>query len=86
MFITETWLRAKDPVTIAECSPPGYTFMNVPRPTDPHIALYCIGGIAVILKSPLQLHLEVCDYVTLSTFELAHVVSNAGSIHFLVVY
>lgn len=80
MFITETWLRAEDPVVIAECSPPGYTFMNVPRPTDPH------GGIAVIFKSPLQLHLKVCESVTFSTFELAHVVSKAGSIHFLVVY
>ncbi|XP_063952043.1 uncharacterized protein LOC129274037 [Lytechinus pictus] len=80
MIITETWLRAEDQVVIAECLPAGYAVVNAPRPTDPH------GGIAVIFKSPLQLQLKMDDSLTYSTFELAHVVSNGGQLHFLVVY
>ena len=53
MIITETWLRTDDPVVINESTPPGYTFLNAPRPNSAH------GGIAVISRAPLGLRLDL---------------------------
>ncbi len=80
MIVTETWLRSDDLVIINECTPPGYAFLNAPRPGSAH------GGIAVIFRTPLGFRLDTQPSLTFTTFELAHVVNKAGTFHFLIVY
>ncbi|XP_072021334.1 uncharacterized protein [Amphiura filiformis] len=74
LCLTETWLRPDDPVVIEELSPPGYSFINVPRNSevDHH------GGIGILFKS--QLHLGLSANVQLPTFETFEytVVSNTS--------
>ena len=53
MFLTETWLRCDDQVTIGEMAPPGYSVINVPRK-----AYFRGGGIGVVYKSHLHLQLR----------------------------
>ncbi|KAK7497763.1 hypothetical protein BaRGS_00010897 [Batillaria attramentaria] len=48
-FMTETWLKEKgDEVAITELTPPGYTFLHVPRTTGRG------GGIGVLFRSHLK--------------------------------
>ena len=46
MCITESWLRHNDSVVISECTPPGYSCLNVPRECESYG-----GGIAVVLRA-----------------------------------
>ena len=50
LCLTETWLRKDDPVVIGEISPPGYSFINVPRNSNNHR-----GGVGILYKSQLSL-------------------------------
>ncbi|XP_072023162.1 uncharacterized protein [Amphiura filiformis] len=79
MFITETWLNQNDNVVIGECSPPGYSFVNVPRGTSDH------GGIAIISKSSLKLHTVQLQH-SVTTFESASVIDPAYGIQYIVIY
>ena len=66
MFLTETWLRKNDPVKIGELTPPGYTFINVPRVTvDDHH-----GGIGVLYRDNLKIVQVLNDnFIKISSFE-----------------
>ncbi|XP_071481961.1 uncharacterized protein [Diadema antillarum] len=82
MFLTETWLHSVDPVVIDECTPAGYTFLNVARGrNDPH------GGIAVIYKTALNLSAANINILSShDTFELAAVTNPSRSICYVVIY
>ncbi|XP_071482935.1 uncharacterized protein [Diadema antillarum] len=82
MFLTETWLHNVDPVVIDECTPAGYTFLNVVRGgNDPH------GGIAVIYKTALILSIANINILSShDTFELAAVTNPSRSICYVVIY
>ncbi len=58
MIITETWLHDDETIIIGEATPPGYSFLNYPRPTITHG-----GGIGILFKTPLKLSLRKtqCD-------------------------
>ena len=51
MLFTETWLAEDDNVVIGELTPPGYSFINVPRREATG------GGIGALYKSNLNLSL-----------------------------
>ncbi|XP_071510967.1 uncharacterized protein [Diadema antillarum] len=82
MFLTETWLLSVDPVVIDECTPAGYTFLNVARGrNDP------LGGIAVIYKTALNLSTANINILSShDTFELAAVANPSRSICYVVIY
>ena len=80
MFLTETWLNSEDDVVIGECTPPGYTFLNVPR-----LSQNRGGGIGVLFKTHLKLRLKQADPLN-STFEHAHVTNSSSSVNFIIVY
>ncbi|XP_071498749.1 uncharacterized protein [Diadema antillarum] len=82
MFLTETWLHSVDPVVIDECTPAGYTFLNVARGrNDPH------GRIAVIYKTALNLSTANINILSShDTFELAAVTNPSRSICYVVIY
>eukprot|EP00057_Strongylocentrotus_purpuratus_P002063 XP_003723768.1 PREDICTED: RNA-directed DNA polymerase from mobile element jockey-like [Strongylocentrotus purpuratus] len=80
MFLTETWLRAEDPVVINECTPAGFTFLNVARGrNDAH------GGIAVIYKTTLKLS-TVNILSPRDTYELAAVTDPSRSVCYVAIY
>ena len=67
MIIVESWLKDSDDVVIGECTPPGYTFLNMPRDSE-----NCGGGIAMLYKTPLKMLLKPAnDDFKFSTFEHA---------------
>ena len=52
LFLTETWLSQNDPVIIGELTPPGYTFLNIPRlETAYMVVLVCYSKLLFIYKS-----------------------------------
>ena len=75
MIITETWLASEDPVVIKECTPPGYTFLSIPRGNDD-----CHGGIVAIFKSSLKLSNVNIDFKP-TNFEFACFTNPSKSIH-----
>ena len=80
MIIVESWLNDADDVVIGECTPPGYTFLNMPRDS-----VNRGGGIAVLFKTPLKMLLKQSDSVY-DTFEFAHVTDKSNSLNFVIVY
>ncbi|XP_072028462.1 uncharacterized protein [Amphiura filiformis] len=79
MLVTESWLYNDDHVVIGECTPPGYSFLNIPRPSG-----RC-GGIAVLFKSQLQLRLRSTT-ITTTYFEFACITDNVGLLNLVVIY
>ena len=84
LCLTETWLRPEDPVVIGELSPPGYTFINVPRENaeDHH------GGVGVLFKSQLHLGLLKTDiqFPKYDTFQYTVVSNTSRTLTIIVVY
>ena len=80
MFLTETWLSSDDDAVIGECTPPGYTFLNVPR-----VSTNRGGGIGVLFKTHHKLRLKQVDCFN-STFEHTCVTNSSSSINFIIVY
>ena len=61
MIIVESWLDdISDSVIIGFCTPPGYTFLNMPRNSKNRGA-----GIAVVFKTPLKMITKQSDTVLL---------------------
>ena len=62
MIIVESWLKESDDVVIGECTPPGYTFLNMPRDSENRG-----GGIAMLYKTPLKggLVLSKCKFCSI---------------------
>lgn len=81
MIIVESWLDSEsDSVIIGFCTPPGYSFLNIPRDS-----VNRGGGIAVVFKTPMKLIIKQIISVY-TTFEYAHITNNSHSINFVVVY
>jgi len=51
LLLTETWHTAHDDVPLLRCVPPGYTHIDVPRPSDGSRQNH--GGVAAIITSQL---------------------------------
>ncbi len=80
MFLTETWMGGDtDKVVIGELSPPGYTFINIPRPND------CHGGIGVLHRQSLKLQVYPSTFTAIS-FEYVIIVDTVNEINFVVTY
>ncbi len=80
MFLTETWMGGDtDEVVIGELSPPGYTFINIPRPND------CHGGIGVLHHQSLKLQVYPSTFTAIS-FEYVIIVDTVNKINFVVTY
>jgi hypothetical protein len=80
MIVTESWLRNDDHVIIGESTPPGYSFLNIPRPDGTSY-----GGIAIVFKSQLQLRLRTNPSIT-TYFESACITDNVGLLNLVVIY
>ena len=80
MIIVESWLNESDDVVIGECTPSGYTFLNMPSDS-----VNRGGGIALLFKTPLKMLIKQSDSVY-DTFEYAHVTNKSNSINFVIVY
>ena len=79
-FLTKTWLYPDDYVIIGECSPAGYSFINIPRSgIDFH------GGIGVIYKTQLNL-MTITSPIISTTFEHGLMTDQNKSILFAAVY
>jgi hypothetical protein len=81
MLFSETWLTHDDPVTIGELTPPGYSYINVPRKN-------CTsgGGVGALFKSQLKLSLILEPALNIQTFEYAILSDTSRSVNFVVVY
>ena len=72
MILTESWIRDDEHVIIGESTPPGYSFLNTPRPTGTRG-----GGIAVLFKTQLQLRVRTNPCNT-TYFESTCITDNVG--------
>ena len=83
LCLTETWMKDEDPVVIGEMSPPGYTFINVPRTSgDDHH-----GGIGILHKSQLSLgRVTNNDLPQFDSFEFTIVSNSSHSLYIILVY
>eukprot|EP00057_Strongylocentrotus_purpuratus_P010367 XP_011664841.1 PREDICTED: uncharacterized protein LOC105438565 [Strongylocentrotus purpuratus] len=79
MFVTETWLTENDDAVIAEVTPPGYTFTNVPRTGGRG------GGVGALVRSDLKLHQVTID-PHFTTFEHCIITDKARSVNYVAVY
>jgi len=81
IFFTETWMKDSDTnrVVIGELTPPGYSFINHPRPNDAH------GGLGILHKS--DLHLSVRDTgIQTVMFEHCCVMDTKNGVRYVLVY
>ena len=56
MIIVESWLKNSDDAVIGECTPPGYTFLYMPRDSENRG-----GWIAMLYKTLLKMFQEPTD-------------------------
>ena len=54
LLLTETWHTAHNDVALLRCVPPGYTHIDVPRPSDSSRQNH--GGVAAVITSRLTSH------------------------------
>lgn len=82
LCLTETWLKSEDSGIIGDLSPPGYSFINVPREHAEH------GGIGVLFKSQIHLGLLKTNvqFPKYKTFEYASVSNTSRTLTLVVVY
>ena len=80
MILTESWIRDDEQVIIGESAPPGYSFLNIPRPTSARG-----GGIAVLFKTQLQLRVRTNPCNT-TYFESTCITDNVGRLNLVVIY
>ena len=86
MAVTETWLNDESSVVIGELTPPGYSFLNVPRPviTNPN-QTHNYGGTGLLYKSPLDMFI-LHSGCTTKTFEPAYFTATHRKINVVVIY
>ncbi len=83
LCLTETWLHPGDSTVIGELTPPGYSFINVPRDSevDHH------GGVGILYQSQLNLGLVTdVQLPTFDTFEFAVVSNTSRTFTIVIVY
>jgi hypothetical protein len=86
MAITETWLKESDNVIIGELTPPGYSFINVPRPCNELDTKVNHGGIGLLFKSLLQFSMLSSEPYMYTTFEHARFCDKKKDIVYIIVY
>jgi hypothetical protein len=79
MFLTETWLGKEEEVVAGELTPPGYSFINIPRGSSNH------GGLGVIFRTVLKLKLVPSDF-RCTTFEHALISDKQRKVIYALVY
>ena len=78
MLITETWLRDDDDVLIGAMTPPGYSFINVPRANGRG------GGVGAMFKSHLKF--RQLDSRTYESIEHCFITDHQRTMHLVVTY
>ncbi|XP_072021839.1 uncharacterized protein [Amphiura filiformis] len=79
-IMTETWLHDYDAVIIGELTPPGYTYLNVPRPSGTRG-----GGIGVVFKTPLKLR-QIPQEIHTTYFEHVYITDFTKRLTLVVIY
>ncbi|XP_038074801.1 uncharacterized protein LOC119742706 [Patiria miniata] len=85
MAVTETWLTDESSVIIGELTPPGYSFLNVPRIVSSTIQTLNYGGISLLYKLPLGMFFQHSGHTT-TTFEHAYFTNMKREINTVVIY
>jgi hypothetical protein len=80
LIITETWLKKSEPVVIGELTPPGYSFLSVPRDSDNYG-----GGIGVLFKSELKLQ-TIETGQSFRTIEHCCVTNSSKNVYYFLIY
>ena len=80
MIVTESWLKADEHVIIGECTPPGYIFLNIPRPSGTGW-----GGIAIVFKTQLNLRIRY-NYLQTTCFESVCLSDKLCRLNLVVLY
>ena len=84
MAITETWLSDDSYIVIGELTPPGYSFINVPRLSNNSNTTHNYGGVGLLYKTPLGMFRHPFNRMT--TFEHAHFTNKGREINIVVIY
>lgn len=78
-LISETWLTGGHNIPLAECSPPGFTFLYEPRMTGR------VGGLAVVYRNNFKC--SRCDLGSFSSFEtLPFVLKGSAKMLCILIY
>ncbi len=81
LLLTETWMKSTDHPVVAELTPVGYSFINVPRDYSEERG----GGIGIVYKSGLEFSLSPHDFKP-ETFEYASITGKLRDIRIVTVY
>ena len=84
MYFHFHFVNKNDNVVIGKCTPPGYTFLN--HVNEPRDSSTRGGGIAMLFKTPLKMHIRRNYDLVYSTFECVHITNSSYSVNFIVVY
>ncbi len=84
MFLTESWLKVNDDVVTGETTPPGFSYINIPKDSSVDTG-NSHGGLGIIFKNELRLKRMPSDFCV-NTFEHVLIVDNQRKILYALVY